>query len=582
MAFDGTVIANLTRDIAEASAEARISKIAQPENDTVLLQIKKTGLNTRLLISANPSYPMAYFTDNNRPSPATAPNFCMLLRKHIANGRILSVTQPGMDRIIRFEIEHFDDMGDTRKKHLYAEFMGKHSNIIFCDENDMILDSIKHISSNVSSLREVLPGRQYFIPESIEKRDPLALTEADEAEFAGLLAKAPKAVNKALYQTYNGISPVVASEICYRARIDADRPANVLGPDELSRLFDAFYGMVVDIKSGNFSPCIIYDGQKPLEFSSIELTMYADKETVKFDSISEVLEKFYYSKEMYERIRQKSTDLRKLVSTCLDRAVRKFDLQKKQLKDTEKRDKYRLYGELLSAYGYSIAPGEKKARLVDYNTGKEIDVPMDETLTPQENSQKYFARYQKLKRTYEALSVLLKETEEEIAHLRSIEESIMFSSDESDLSLIRTELFEAGYIKKRSGKSSGKMKKSKPLHFISSDGFDIYVGKNNYQNDQLTFKVANGGDWWFHAKNMPGSHVIVKTNGAEMTDKAYEEAGSAAAYFSAGKESPKVEIDYTMRREVKKPNGAKPGYVIYHTNYSLTAVPDISALKAAD
>ena len=576
MAFDGTVIANLVRDMNENIIDGRIAKIAQPENDELLLTInKRQGGSIRLILSANASLPLAYFTDTNKQAPMTAPNFCMLLRKHIANGRITKVTQPDMERIIKFEIEHYNDLGDLCTKYIYIELMGKHSNIIFCDDKNMILDSIKHISAQMSSLREVLPGRDYFYPKTSDKKDPLM---TNEDEFIELISAKPMGLQKALYQTYNGISPLIASELCFRSGLDNDSAANCQSMDNLKHLYNHFSWMMDDIRNGKFEPVIVYNGKEPVEFASFMLEQYKDYDIRKYNTISEVLKSYYSDKETYSRIRQKSVDLRKVVSNAIDRTRRKYDLQLKQMKDTEKRDKYKVYGELINTYGYGISPDAKSFEALNYYTNEMITIPLDNMLTPQENAQKYFEKYNKLKRTSEALSEQTATSKAELEHLESIETALKIAITEADLAQIKEELTESGYIKKHQTGKKQRIQKSKPFHYISSDGFDIYVGKNNLQNDELTFKVANGGDWWFHAKKMPGSHVIVKTGGREMTDKVYEEAGALAAYYSNGRESDKVEIDYLQRKNVKKPNGSKPGFVVYYTNYSLNATPDISNL----
>ena len=581
MAFDGIVIANLTNDIKTGFTGSHISKITQPEKDEILFTLKNKEASLRLLISANASLPLAYLTADNKPSPAIAPAFCMLLRKHLLNGKILDVTQPNTDRIIRISAEHFNEMGDNVIRVLYAELMGKYSNIILCDENDIIIDSIKRVPSSISSLREVLPGKKYFMPKSLEKSNPVSIY--DKCAFLDVInSKKSNPIYKAIYSSFNGISPLIANEICHRAQIIPDKNPGMLSDEECSNLFSAFMSVTDCIRNSTYSPCIVIENSKPSDFSSIQLTMYSKESTVMTDNISDTLKSFYASRETYARIRQKSTDLRKIVSTALERTTRKYDLQLKQLDDTKKRDNYQLKGELITAYAHEILPGSKDVTLKNYYNDEDVKITLDPTLTATENAQKYFFKYAKLKRTYEALTELTEQTKHDIDHLLSVEESLKNARDENDLIEIKEELITQGYIKRKGTNGKKKEKKhvkSKPSHFISSDGFDMYVGRNNIQNDELTFKFANGGDWWFHAKKMPGSHVIVKTNGAEMTDRAFEEAGSLAAYFSAGKDSPKVEIDYLERKNVKKPNGAKPGYVIYYTNYSLTAVPDISALK---
>lgn len=574
MAFDGIVIANLVRDLNHKIVSGRISKIAQPEKDELLFTIKGNDGNVRLLVSANASLPLLYFTENNKQSPMTAPNFCMLLRKHIANGRILSVTQPGLERIIRIEVEHLDELGDLRKKFLVIELMGKHSNIIFCDENDMILDSIKHISAQVSSVREVLPGRTYFIPHTAEKKDPLTVTET---EFKSLIGSAPQPLAKALYSNLTGLSPVVSSQICHLAALDGDISAKEFSDTELTHLFHAFTWVMDDVRSGNFTPNIVYQGDKPVEFASVPLTMMdgGDYRTAAYEDISSLLEHYYAEKSAVSRIHQKSTDLRKIVSNALERNYRKLDLQQKQLKDTEKREKFNIYGELLNTYGYGLKGGEKSLSCLNYYDNTEIKIPLDETLTAQENAKRYFDKYNKQKRTCEAVTGLLEQTKSEIEHLESISSSLDIALSENDLVQIKEELMEYGYMKKRH--PGGKKPKitSHPFHFLSSDGFHIYVGKNNYQNEDLTFKLATGNDWWFHAKGIPGSHVIVKAEGKELPDRVFEEAGSLAAYYSKGRENDKVEIDYIQKKFLKKVPGAAPGFVVYHSNYSLVASPKV-------
>ncbi len=575
MAFDGIVIANLVKELNETITGGRISKIAQPENDELLLTIKSAKGQVRLVLSASASLPLIYLTQNNKPSPQTAPNFCMLLRKHIANGKIIRIYQPQMERIIHFEIEHLNELGDLCRKQLIVEIMGKHSNIIFCEEENKIIDSIKHVSAQVSSLREVLPGRTYFVPNTQEKSNPLT---ADTASFQSSVFGQSLPVQKAIYSAYTGISPVIAKELCCRASIHDTQPADSLSKEEQSRLYQHFSALMDDIKEGNFSPNIVRNGKEPVDFSAVEFTQFPDFTSESYSSISEVLETFYASKNVYARIRQKSVDLRKIVTTILERNRKKYELQKKQLKDTEKREKYKVYGELIHTYGYGLEENAKTLEAFNYYTSENISVPLDPQLTPQENALKYFNKYNKLKRTCEALTDLIEETKDEILHLESISTSLDIAVSEDDLTQIKEELIQCGYMKKRPAGKKEKIK-SKPFHYLSSDGYHMYVGKNNFQNDELTFKFAVGNDWWFHAKGIPGSHVVVKTNGDELPDRVFEEAGRLAAYYSKGRENEKVEIDYLEKKNVKKPKGSKPGFVVYYTNYSLVAAPDISEIQ---
>ena len=580
MAFDGIVISSLVHELNETILGLKISKIAQPENDELLLTMKGNHGQYRLLLSASASLPFAYLTDENKTAPLTAPTFCMVLRKHIANGKITRIYQPGLERIIHFEIEHLNELGDFCRKELIIELMGKHSNIIFCNEDGMIIDSIKHVSSAMSSVREVLPGRQYFIAATQEeKQNPL---DAVPQTVINTLKDKPTNVTKAIYTSYTGISPLIANEIAYRANIDGDAPIASLSENELLHLANYFCWFMEDVKQYHFSPVIIRKKREPIEFSCMELKEYADYDTESYDSISKVLEVFYAEKNTYTRIRQKSVDLRKIVSTALERNIKKYDLQQKQLKDAEKKEKYKLYGEMIQAYGYGLPEGTKELKAQNYyDNNNIIKVPLDPTLSPIENAKKYFDRYGKLKRTSEALSELIQETKAEIEHLESIQNSLDIALSADDLVQIKQELQEYGFIKKNRSAKKEKIK-SKPFHYRSSDGYDIYVGKNNYQNDELTFKVATGNDWWFHAKGMPGSHVIVKSNNEELPDRVFEEAGRLAGYYSKGRDNDKIEIDYLQKKNVKKPNGSAPGFVVYYTNFSLTIHPDIDGIERID
>ena len=580
MALDGIVISNLIYELNQVLANARISKIAQPEADELLFTCKGPNGQFRLSISASASLPFVYLTQENKQSPLQAPTFCMVLRKHIANGKILRIYQPGLERIINFEIEHLNELGDLCKKTLIVELMGKHSNIIFCNEDGTIIDSIKRISSATSSIREVLPGREYFIPATqSEKKNPLATTKEEVVET---LSTKPLTITKALYTTFTGISPLIANEIAYRANLDADAAVASLTEEQLLHLANNFCWFIEDIKEHKFIPNIVRNGKEPIDYSSVALTMYEHYDTTKCGTISEVLENYYAEKNAYSRIRQKSVDLRKIVATALERNVKKYDLQLKQQKDAEKKDKYKLYGELLQAYGYGVEEGAKFVEVENYyDNNNLIKIPLDETMSALENSKKYFEKYGKLKRTSEALDSLIEETRNQIEHLESIQNALDIAVSSDDLIQIKEELMEYGFIKKNRGAKKEKTK-SKPFHYHSTDGYDIYVGKNNYQNDELSFKVATGNDWWFHAKGMPGSHVIVKANNEELPDRVFEEAGRLAGYYSKGRDNDKLEIDYLQKKNLKKPSGSAPGFVVYYTNYSLVIEPDITGLELVE
>jgi len=578
MAFDGIVVANLVHELKSELLNGRIAKIAQPEADELLLTIKSPSGQRRLYLSASASLPLIYLTENNKPSPMTAPNFCMLLRKHIANGRIVDIYQPKLERIIYFTIEHLNELGDLCRKNLIVEIMGKHSNLIFCTEDGTIIDSIKHVSAQMSSVREVLPGRTYFIPDTMEKSDPLSITPE---EFTAVLQSKPLPLSKAIYTSFTGISPITAEEICFIAGIDSSLPPKELSADIMQHLYNQFTLYLTNVKEGAFRPAIYYLGKEPKEFASLPLTHFTEYRRVEFDKISNVLETYYAAKNTITRIRQKSSDLRHILQTALERNRKKYDLQIKQLKDTENRDRYKIYGELLHVYGYNLEEGAKTLGAFNYYTNEMIQIPLDPMLSPQENAKKYFDKYNKQKRTYEALSSLIQETSDDIRYLESVRTALDIARSEEDLAEIKEELIAAGYMKRKFTKKKQRIK-NKPLHYISSDGYDMYVGKNNFQNEELTFHFANGNDWWFHAKQAPGSHVIVKTKGEELPDSTFEEAGRLAAYYSSMRNADKIEIDYVEKKHVKKPSGGKPGFVVYYTNYSLIIDSDISKIKEGD
>ena len=644
MAFDGITIAAIRKELADTLINGRLSKIAQPEPDELLLTIKTPEGQYKLVLSANPSLPLAYLTDENKVSPMTAPGFCMLLRKHIQNGRIISITQPDFERILVFEIEHLNELGDVCRKLLIVELMGKYSNIIFAsDEKEInenaelnpltgikVIDSIKRISAAVSSVREVLPGKDYFIPTVAGKVSPITVSVDDF--YTNVFGK-HEACHKALLSSYNGVSPLIAHEICNLADniikkgnssanniaeasfstsselTDlSSKMASDLTDAEKEAFYQAFCSIFDNIKNESFSPVIYYENNVPKEYSCVPISSYENKTTldigntslpsesgfqnrtvsasasgsekhvVSYASASELIRDYYSQKEKHSRSRQKSADLRKIVTTILERDVKKYDLQCRQIKDTDKMDTYRIYGELLQTYGYSIEPGAKSATVDNYYTNEPITIPLDETKTPLENARRYFDKYGKCKRTKEALTELIVQVKDEITHLESILTALDIAEKEEDLNQIREEMMEYGYIRRKGGKQKQRFV-SKPFHYISSDGFDIYVGKNNYQNDELTFKFATGNDWWFHAKGMPGSHVILKNDGREIPDSTFEEADRLAAYYSKGRGQEKVEIDYTPKKNIKKTPGGKPGFVIYHTNYSLNIDSDISGIE---
>lgn len=576
MALDGIVIAALVKELRDTLLGGHIQKIAMPEKNELLLTVKNHAAQHRLLISCEASLPLLYLQAENKPSPLTAPGFAMLLRKHIGSGKITAVEQLGLERIVRIETTQLNELGDIAPRALYTELMGKYSNIIFTDENDVILDSMRRVPASVSSLREVLPGRPYFVPEKLQKTNPLELSETDFT--AALTAQGSLPLDRALSSAFSGISSLIAQEVLFRTSLEPREVFDGLSAEKRNALYSVFSSLMEAVRTERFEPVMYLRDEVPVEFSALPLrTLKAEGlEARRYTSVSELLYSYYALRAESSRMRQKSSDLRRLVQNHLERSQRKRILQEKQLADSQKKEKYRIYGDLLNSYAYQIPAGADHYVAENfYDENRPLRIPLDKNLSPAENAKKYFDRYAKLKRTELAVGAELEKTVQEEAHLASVLTALELATEESDLAEIREELAAFQYVKRQRAQKGKRPQKiqSHPLHFRSSDGFDIFVGKNNYQNEELTFKVASGSDWWFHAKGMPGSHVIVKANGQELPDRCFEEAAALAAYYSKGRDQDKVEIDYLQRRNVKKVNGAPPGFVIYHSNWSMMAKP---------
>ena len=576
MALDGIVIAALVKELRDTLLGGHIQKIAMPEKNELLLTVKNHAAQHRLLISCEASLPLLYLQAENKPSPLTAPGFAMLLRKHIGSGKITAVEQLGLERIVRIETTQLNELGDIAPRALYTELMGKYSNIIFTDENDVILDSMRRVPASVSSLREVLPGRPYFVPEKLQKTNPLELSETDFT--AALTAQGSLPLDRALSSAFSGISSLIAQEVLFRTSLEPREVFDGLSAEKRNALYSVFSSLMETVRTERFEPVMYLRDEVPVEFSALPLeTLKAEGlEARRYTSVSELLYSYYALRAESSRMRQKSSDLRRLVQNHLERSQRKRILQEKQLADSQKKEKYRIYGDLLNSYAYQIPAGADHYVAENfYDENRPLRIPLDKNLSPAENAKKYFDRYAKLKRTELAVGAELEKTVQEEAHLASVLTALELATEESDLAEIREELAAFQYVKRQRAQKGKRPQKiqSHPLHFRSSDGFDIFVGKNNYQNEELTFKVASGSDWWFPAKGMPGSHVIVKANGQELPDRCFEEAAALAAYYSKGRDQDKVEIDYLQRRNVKKVNGAPPGFVIYHSNWSMMAKP---------
>jgi len=583
MAFDGIAVSSIVNELKNALLGGRIDKIYQPLKDEIIFSVRANGTAKKVLLSANPSHPRIHFTQIQKDNPMTAPMFCMVLRKHIAGSKITNIYQPDFERMVVIEAEGLNEMGDMSAKKLIIEIMGKHSNIILVDDNGRILDSIKRISHDTSSVREVLPGKEYSLPPSQGKLNPL---EADFETFAKIAEEKTRLKTvQFIYQSYTGISPASASEIAYRAGIDASTRIEELTDENIKSLYNSFNAVFNDIKLGKFTPQIIYQPEtgKIIDFSVLDMTQYGGYTFKNFEDVSTLFEAFYSERDSAYHIAQKAHDMHRIVLSNIERCVKKKEIQIKTEADTKDMDIWKLKGELITANIYAV---EKDARILKAINYYEDDMPvleisLDPTLTPSENAQRYYNKYNKAKRTLAALEIQKKQNDEELAYLESVLTAIELCTDDADLKDIRDELTEQGFMKKKYTKGkTPRTKKSKPMHFISSDGIDIYVGKSNLQNDELTLRFAQSTNIWLHTKNTPGSHVIIVVNGLdELPDNTLLEAANLAAYYSKAKDGTLVPVDYALRKFVRKPNGAKPGMVIYDHNYSVYITPNEEKAK---
>jgi len=571
MPLDGITAANIVAELKAKLLGGRVDKIYQPGRDEIVMQLRNCNVNYRLLITAQAAHPRLHITNAVKTNPENAPQFCMLLRKHLSGGRIVSVTQPEFERIVAINVESPNEMGDITVKNLIIEIMGKHSNIILTRDG-FILDSIKRVPRETSSVREVLPGLNYVPPPSKNKKNPVNITEK---EFYTALSQADMPIEGFVFSSYNGISPLVASEIAHRAGISPDSIAKTISVSAKTRLYTEFLKIMAQVVTERFEPGIYYsETGAAADFSSIRLSLYKNYEFKGYESVSALLDDFYTQKDAARVKAQKSADLKKLITQNIQRNARKYEQQLQTLKDIENRDNLKLYGELITSNIHNLTTGMTMAAVTNFyaENNPETEIPLDPALTPSENAQRYFKRYNKAKRTFLALGEQIRQTEDEKIYLEQLLQTISLCEDEADLNDIRQELYDEGYIKKQPGKRSKRsVKKSKPLHFISSDGFDIYVGKNNKQNEELTLKTASNSDIWLHTKTIPGAHIIIKTNGKPVPETTMDAATQLACYYSKGKDQTLVPIDYTLKKHVKKPPGAKTGMVIYE-NYKTAYV----------
>ncbi len=584
MALDGIVVASTIKELKSLLSGNKIEKIHQPEADELIFSIRSQGKNLKLLLSSSSQHTRVHFTNIAKENPIAPPNFCMLLRKHLQGGRIVGVEQPHFERIIKLTIEAYDELHVIKQKHLIVEIMGKHSNIILVDgETNRIVDSIKRVSIDISRHRQVLPGLTYELPPSQNKLNPLELD--DLQQFKSSLSVNMKAqIHKSIYTAFTGISPLIAREVCYNANISEDAPVLAINEDGFEGLYRSFTQLIKLVKDEEFQPCLFIDDSvdKYIDFNVLTLNHLNYYRSEKFETTSQLLECFYQNRDSKDRMKQKTQDLRKNISLKVERLYNKLENLQKDLDKAEKAEECKVYGELITANIHLLKDKLNEVKVINYYDPEmnEIVVPLDIKLTPAQNAQKYFKQYNKYKTAVTEVAHQMEISQEEINYLEQILISLEHVTQLSDIEEIQRELIETGYVKKKVGKkNTSNQKKSSYLKYLSSDGFEIYVGKNNIQNDEITFKVSGKNDLWFHIKDMPGSHTILKLTDNSYTDQALLEAATLAAYYSKGKNSTKVPIDYTLRKNVRKPSGAKPGMVIYDNFQTIYVDGDLSTIK---
>lgn len=566
MALDGVYLYSLVHDFKKSIINSKIDKINQPEKDEVILTLRKDRKNIKLLLSASSKFPRIHLTETVKPNPIQAPMFAMVMRKYLIGGKITDITQIEGDRLIEIRIESTDELGFDSKYLLIVEIMGRHSNITLVRERDnKIMECIKHIYQDVNSFRVSYPGATYVYPPKSTKLNPYNFTKEDFEQF---LNNNSIELDKNFFsKTFTGIGKSL-SESIYKKILQYNNNINI------DYIFNFFKNFVLNLND-NFSYRIYKEQNVFKDFHCVPLD-FINYDYVEIENPNLLLDIFFSTKDKQDRLLNKSYDLQKLINTNIDRCENKSKKLNITLNDCEKKDSYKIKGDLLTSYIYQLKKGQKEITLLNfYNEEEEyITIPLDENKSPSENIQRLYKKYNKLKKSEEAAYEQLEKNEEELKYLNSVLTNILNCESYLEIEDIKKELIESGYLKhKKSQKDSKKEKSSKPLHIISSEGIDLYIGKNNIQNDYLSLKFANKNHIWLHTKNIPGSHVIITSE--NPSDTTLEEASILAAYYSKAKNSTKVPVDYTKVKNLKKPKGAKPGMVIYHTNNTIMANPEL-------
>lgn len=556
MALDGIFLYHLKNEIADFALDSRVDKIHQPSKDEIIIGLRSRSGSRKLLLSCNADSSRIHFTDFPPENPPKPPMFCLLLRKRLTGAWVTAITQDNLERILRIDFSGTDELGDKTKYSLIIEIMGKYSNIIFVDENNKIIDSMKRVDENKSHIREVLPGVTYIAP---PPQDKLNIFTDDIEEIRPKIASGKKGMYKAVMETVKGVSPIICREFEYGLTLDEFK-AEALNP----------------------TPTLVFI-DTPKDFSFININQYDSLAQIrKYNSFSELLDYFYFERVRLMRIKARSADLFKTVTTLQERAVRKAVNRTRELEECKDKETFKLFGDLIIANQYRLEKGSPYYDLENYyDNNKLVRIPADVMLTASQNAQKYYKEYRKKQVAESKLNAFIEEANAEAQYFESVIDSLSRAETDSEITAIKSELAAQGYIKKATDKKR-EPKALKPMHFKTRDGFDVYVGRNNIMNDKLTMKTAKNYDTWFHVQESAGSHVICETSGKQITDEAIHDCAVLASYFSKARESSNVAVDYTLVKNIRKPNGAKPGFVVYDpykTEFATPTIEEVEALK---
>ena len=576
MAYDACMMRAVLSEIEARFIDAKVERVLQPQSDEVDLVLRSKGETKRLVFNVGPNAPRMQLSEQSKENPLKAPMLCMQLRKHLGGARLLRAEQPGFDRIAVFYFSAYDEMGYPTELCLVCEIMGKYANLILTDGGGKIITAMKLIDFSASTIRQVLPGMTYRLPEGQGKLSPL---EATEADFRGCLHafSQERSVEKFITTHFSGIATQIAHELCFRATGGIDTP---LALTDEKRLCDVFFQWQKLLLTHAYTPTVVYNKSgKPSDNSYMDITYLGDEAEKKhYADFSEMFDAYFAERDRLEKIHQRARDVLTLLSHAVSRTEKKIALQREALAESERAAQYKRNGDLITANIYQLKRGDTSFTTVDYydESCPEITIALDGRLTPAQNAQRMYKLYTKQKNARITLTALIEEWERELLYLESVQDFLLRATSEEDILQIRDELYHSGYASRMKGYRPQKTAKQKPMEFVTESGYRLLVGKNNTQNDYLTFKVAEKGDLWFHAKDMPGSHAILLCDGEEPTELDYTQAAAVAAYHSKGRESDLVAVDYTRVKNIKKPTGAKSGFVTYKTNYTAYVKPAAS------